>query len=203
MLNYGVLIIGLSLFGGFFIRIICLRQIDLKMLIAYSSVSHIRLVIGGLIRMNFWGINGMLRMIVAHGFCSSGLFCLANMLYERIRTRRIIYLRGIGYLRFGIIIIWFILCIINIGVPLSIGFFREILILTSLVKFSIINILLLMMIIFFVSGYSLYLFSQLYHGKTFFLFRIKAFRIRERIIIFFHVFPLIFYLLKGDLIIIF
>jgi NADH-ubiquinone oxidoreductase chain 4 len=71
-----------------------LRQIDLKSLVAYSSVAHIRLVIGGLILLTRWGWGFSYTLIVAHGLCSSGLFYLVNILYERLGSRRLIINKG-------------------------------------------------------------------------------------------------------------
>jgi NADH-ubiquinone oxidoreductase chain 4 len=56
-----------------------MHEIDLKSLIAYSSIAHIVVVIGGIMTMNDWGFCGSLTLMIAHGLCSSGLFCLANI----------------------------------------------------------------------------------------------------------------------------
>lgn len=72
----------------------CMRQRDIKSLIAYSSVAHIGLVLGGLIVLNSWGFNGGLEVILGHGLCSSGLFFLANVLYERTNSRSLFIRKG-------------------------------------------------------------------------------------------------------------
>jgi len=87
-------ILAISLFGGLIARFICLRQVDIKSLIAYSSVSHIRLVIGGLLAGSLLGVQGAIIMILGHGLCSSGLFCISNMAYERFYTRRLFLIKG-------------------------------------------------------------------------------------------------------------
>lgn len=84
-----------SLFGGFVISLICLRQSDVKSLIAYSSVSHIGLVLGGIMTINSWGYYGALIIMIAHGLCSSGLFCLANISYERLGSRSLFLNKGL------------------------------------------------------------------------------------------------------------
>lgn len=81
-------IISVSLVGDLVVSFICLYQPDIKSLIAYSSVSHIGLVLGGLMTLSYWGVYGGLVIIIAHGLCSSGLFCLANIRYERFLSRR-------------------------------------------------------------------------------------------------------------------
>lgn len=85
----------ISLIGGFVIRLVCLFQVDIKSLIAYSSVAHIRLVIAGLITMSYSGYIGSYVLILGHGLCSSGLFCLSNIVYERTHRRRIFINKGL------------------------------------------------------------------------------------------------------------
>jgi len=51
----GVILVALSLVGGLFVSLFCIRQTDLKSLIAYSSVAHMSIVIGGIITLSYWG----------------------------------------------------------------------------------------------------------------------------------------------------
>ena len=74
---------------------ICLRQTDLKALIAYSSVSHMGLVVGGILIQTPWGFTGALTLMIAHGLASSALFCLANTNYERTHSRTMLLARGL------------------------------------------------------------------------------------------------------------
>lgn len=77
------------------VRFICLRQTDIKALIAYSSVAHMGLVLCGLMLFRWWGLGGAVAVIVGHGLCSSGLFCLANIAYERVGSRRLLVRKGL------------------------------------------------------------------------------------------------------------
>lgn len=95
LMEIGYILIVISVLGGLYVGVICIFQTDIKALIAYSSVCHIGVVLGGIISLNFWGSYGGLLLILGHGLCSSGLFCLGNMLYERFYTRRLILLKGI------------------------------------------------------------------------------------------------------------
>lgn len=92
---YSYIWVRIRLTGGVLVRLICLRQRDLKSLVAYSSVAHIGLVLAGLITINYWGTCGGYTIIVAHGLCSSGLFCLANITYERLGSRRLLINKGL------------------------------------------------------------------------------------------------------------
>jgi len=93
--NLSWLWVRVSLVGGVVVRLMCLRQVDIKALIAYSSVAHIGLVLSGLVVFGWWGLNGAVIVIVGHGLCSSGLFCLANMVYERVGRRSLLVSKGL------------------------------------------------------------------------------------------------------------
>lgn len=93
--DFNFIFISVSLIGGFLISLVCLRQIDIKALIAYSSVAHIGVVLGGLLTLTYWGLRGAYTLIIAHGLCSSGLFRLANITYERVGSRSLIINKGL------------------------------------------------------------------------------------------------------------
>jgi NADH-ubiquinone oxidoreductase chain 4 len=63
--NLNYIWISVSLVGGFLVRLICLRQTDLKSLIAYSSVAHMGVVIGGIITLRYWGVCRSYVLIIA------------------------------------------------------------------------------------------------------------------------------------------
>lgn len=73
----------------------CIRQTDIKALVAYSSVAHIGLVIAGYLRGLVYGITRATIIIFAHGITSSALFCITYFTYEKVNTRRITYLKGL------------------------------------------------------------------------------------------------------------
>jgi len=87
-------IIRVRLIGAFLISLSCLTQFDLKSLIAYSSIVHIAPVLVGLLSGSWVGVLGSFYIIYAHGLCSSGLFYGLNLVYERVKTRRVVVLRG-------------------------------------------------------------------------------------------------------------
>merc|ERR1711992_326405 len=88
--NIILILIIFSLLGGSILRIVCLINRDIKVIIAYSSVVHIALIIVNILSKNFWRLNGAIIIIVAHGICSSGIFSCANIIYERSHSRIII-----------------------------------------------------------------------------------------------------------------
>lgn len=130
----GEVVMAIRLFGSVRIGLICLRQVDIKSLIAYSSVRHISLVIGGFLSNSFWSSIGSLVLILGHGLCSSGLFCVANIMYERFYTRSLMLLKGIILFFPSLTLWWFVFRVINIGAPPFINLLGEILLLGGIIK---------------------------------------------------------------------
>lgn len=157
-------LIRISLLGGVLISLNCLRQIDLKSLIAYSSVAHMGLVLGGLITLNVWGLNGCFVIIIAHGLCSSGLFCLANIAYERFHSRRLFLNKGIISILPRLTLWWFLLRSRNISCPPSLNLLGEIDLINRLIGWSFFSIILVSLLSFFRAAYCFYLFSYRQHG---------------------------------------
>lgn len=103
-----------------------LRTIDVKELIAYSSVSHAAVYVLGAFSNTIQGIEGSISLGLAHGFVSSGLFiCAGGILYDRSSTRLITFYRGIAQIMPLFSILFFILCLSNAGTPLSLNFIGE------------------------------------------------------------------------------
>ena len=103
-----------------------LRTIDVKELIAYSSVSHAAVYLIGVFSNTIQGIEGGIALGLAHGFVSSGLFiCVGGILYDRSGTRLISFYRGIAQVMPLFSILFFILSLGNCGVPLTLNFVGE------------------------------------------------------------------------------
>lgn len=88
-------IISISLTGRALIGFICIQQLDIKVIIAYSSVAHIGLVIRRLLYLTSYSIMGAILLMVAHGLSSSAIFFGGNLLYLRSFSRRILLRKGI------------------------------------------------------------------------------------------------------------
>jgi len=115
------LFLSISLWGAFITSIICVRQSDIKSLIAYSSVGHIGLLISGLFTNFFIGFQGVLVIIISHGVVSAGLFSLVNIIYEKVSRRRMYLIKGVLTITPTFSLLIFLLCILNIGCPPSIN----------------------------------------------------------------------------------
>nr|QGW14867.1 NADH dehydrogenase subunit 4 [Mycalesis intermedia] len=155
----------ISLIGGFYISLKCFCQVDMKSLIAYSSVCHMSIVIGGIMTMNYWGFLGSYILMISHGLCSSGLFCLSNINYERLSSRSLFLNKGMMNFMPSLSLWWFLLLSSNMAAPPSLNLVGEISLINSLISWSWLTMVMLIMISFFSAGYSLYLYSYTQHGK--------------------------------------
>nr|ARC95501.1 NADH dehydrogenase subunit 4 [Hippodamia convergens]ARC95514.1 NADH dehydrogenase subunit 4 [Hippodamia convergens] len=192
-------LINLSLLGGIIVSFTCLRQSDLKALIAYSSVVHMGLLLGGILTLNSWGLAGSLVIMLAHGLCSSGLFVLVNLNYERIFSRSIYINKGMLNLMPFMSLWWFLLVISNMAAPPSLNLLGELMLINSLISYSYCCMFLIMFISFFSAAYCLYLYSFSQHGKYFnSMFAVKMITYRELNLIILHWIPLNLILMKSD-----
>nr|YP_004934968.1 NADH dehydrogenase subunit 4 [Pielomastax zhengi]ADZ62110.1 NADH dehydrogenase subunit 4 [Pielomastax zhengi] len=202
-MTYNYYFFCLSLMGGFYTSLMCLRQIDLKSLIAYSSVVHMSMVVSGLMTMNYWGILGSLTLMVGHGLCSSGLFCLANIVYERLGSRMIMVNSGLMNFMPSMCLWWFLLSSSNIASPPSLNLMGEIMLLNSIISWSFISMIILLFLSFFSSAYTLYMYSYSQHGVCYSgLYSFSLGYVREYLLLFLHWFPLNVFFLSADYLII-
>nr|YP_010481019.1 NADH dehydrogenase subunit 4 [Perula sp. 1 HFZ-2022c]UVN16541.1 NADH dehydrogenase subunit 4 [Perula sp. 1 HFZ-2022c] len=188
-----------SLVGGFYISLKCFCQVDMKSLIAYSSVAHMSLVISGIMTMNYWGYLGSYILMIGHGMCSSGMFCLANINYERLHSRSLYINKGMMNFMPSMSMWWFLLSSSNMAAPPSLNLMGEISLINSLMGWSWISMMMLMMISFFSAGYSLYLYSYSQHGKYFIgMYSFYMGVSREYLLLLLHWLPLNLMIIKID-----
>nr|YP_003875516.1 NADH dehydrogenase subunit 4 [Ellipes minuta]ADD97004.1 NADH dehydrogenase subunit 4 [Ellipes minuta] len=201
-LNWVFLVI--SLMGGLLVSFICMNQVDMKSLIAYSSVAHMSMVIGGLMSLNYWGWLGALVLMLGHGLCSSGLFCLANISYERSGSRSLMMNRGLLSFMPSLSLWWFLLSVGNMAAPPSMNLMGEIFLLNSIIGSFWPYLIILVLLSFFSALYSIYLYSYSQHGVFYSgAFSFSTGKFREFHILFLHWMPLNFMVLSGDLFIVY
>nr|AQP29942.1 NADH dehydrogenase subunit 4 [Diversitermes sp. A TB-2017] len=198
--SFGIVWISLSLIGGVLVSLFCMRQTDLKSLIAYSSVAHMSMVIGGIMTLNYWGVCSSFALMVAHGLCSSGLFCLSNISYERFGSRSLLVNKGLINLMPSMAMWWFLLSSCNMAAPPSLNLLGEIGLLSSLVSWSWCLMFVLIFLSFFSAAYTLYLYSYSQHGSIYSgVYSCSLGYTREFLLLFLHWFPLNLIILKADI----
>ena len=125
-LDYTYIVYLIGVITIFYASISTLRTLDVKELIAYSSVSHAAVYLLGVLSNTIQGIEGGIILGLAHGFVSSGLFiCAGGVLYDRSSTRLITYYRGIAQIMPIYSIMFFLLCLANCAVPVTFNFVGE------------------------------------------------------------------------------
>nr|QHD18699.1 NADH dehydrogenase subunit 4 [Epitonium scalare] len=161
-----MIVICLSLIGGVITSVSCYRQVDLKSLIAYSSIGHMSLVVAGIFSNTSWGLSGSLVVMISHGFCSSALFALANMVYEKSGTRSLFLVKGFLILAPSLSLWWFLLSAMNMASPPSVNLLGEILIFPAVTMISAYMLIFMGLMSFFAAVYSMYLYTCTQHGGS-------------------------------------
>nr|YP_010222649.1 NADH dehydrogenase subunit 4 [Sastragala esakii]UCC46112.1 NADH dehydrogenase subunit 4 [Sastragala esakii] len=199
-ISYSYLFLSINLYGSFMVGLLCLCQVDIKSMIAYSSVSHMALVICGIMTSNYFGFIGSLIMMLGHGLCSSALFCLANMIYERTHSRSLIINKGLIVFMPSLSMFWFLLCCNNMSSPPSLNLLGEIYLIISIIGWDYVSFMFLLMSSFISCCYSIYLYSMTQHGMFYSgLLKLSSISIREYLLVIFHWLPLNILLLKFDI----
>ena len=156
----------LTMWGGGVLGALCLRIRDIKVIIAYSSVVHIRLVFIGVISYFSWGLNGAIVIMVAHGLCSSGMFAWANMVYERRHSRRLTLNKGLLTISPSFRFWWFLLIVRNFAGPFTLNLAGEIFLIINTMVCRNLFWVRIALISFFSAGYSLLLYSSTQQGRA-------------------------------------
>jgi proton-translocating NADH-quinone oxidoreductase chain M len=160
---YSPIIIFIAILGIFYCSFITLKQIDIKRIIAYSSISHMNICILGLFTFTNIGIAGSIHLMIGHGIVSGGLFFLIGILYNRFHTKIIKYYSGLVYIMPLYSFFFFIFVLGNISFPLTSNFIGELLIIIGLFESLNIYALFFSFIgIFICTLYSIFMYNKLF-----------------------------------------
>nr|QUQ05907.1 NADH dehydrogenase subunit 4 [Microconidiobolus nodosus] len=163
---YIPLIYGLSIISIIYSSLTTLRQIDMKKIIAYSSIGHMGIVMLGLFSYSIEGIEGSIILMIAHGFVSPGLFIIVTALYDRTHTRIIKYYRGVTIGMPVLSIMFFILTLANMAVPTTGNFIGELMCFTGAFKTNPIATILASSGIILAGAYSIWFYNRVSFGET-------------------------------------
>ena len=170
-LNYTFIVYIIGVITIIYASFSTLRTIDVKELIAYSSVSHAAVYLLGAFSNTIQGIEGAITLGLAHGFVSSGLFiCAGGILYDRSSTRLISYYRGIGQIMPIFSILFFILSLGNCGVPLTLNFLGEFMSIYGVFERMPILGILASSSIIFSAAYTIYMYNRIAFGGSYSIF---------------------------------
>lgn len=129
---FAPLVSSLATIGVLYSSFITLRQIDMKRIIAYSSVAHMNMAVVSLCSLNPLGLYSTIYLMLSHGFIASGLFFLVGFLYNRFHVRAVAYFGGLATIMPVMTIIFFLFSLANMAFPFTSGFIGEFLLLLSI-----------------------------------------------------------------------
>ena len=182
-INYTYIVFLIGVITIIYASISTIRTIDVKELIAYSSVCHASVYLLSVFSNTIQGIEGGILLGLAHGFVSSGLFiCVGGVLYDRSSTRLITYYRGIAQIMPLFSILFFILCLGNCGAPLTMNFVGEFMSLYGIFERLPLLGLIASTSIVFSAGYTIFTFNRIAFAGSYskyFMFNIPDLNKRE------------------------
>nr|YP_010000478.1 NADH dehydrogenase subunit 4 [Peucedramus taeniatus]QOD96351.1 NADH dehydrogenase subunit 4 [Peucedramus taeniatus] len=193
--------ITLALWGALMTSAICLRQIDLKSLIAYSSVSHMGLVVAATMIQTQWAFSGAMILMISHGLTSSMLFCLANTNYERTHSRILLLTRGLQPLLPLMATWWLLANLTNMALPPTTNLMAELTIVVALFNWSSLTLILTGAAILLTASYTLYMLITTQRGPLpSHITSIQNSSTREHLLMALHAIPMMLLILKPELI---
>nr|YP_008994357.1 NADH dehydrogenase subunit 4 [Cistopus taiwanicus]AGS15330.1 NADH dehydrogenase subunit 4 [Cistopus taiwanicus] len=194
---YMIMIIIISLWGGLLTSIICAGQSDMKSLIAYSSIGHMGMMLVGVLSGFMIGWEGAILMMVCHGMCSSGMFCVGNLVYEKINSRSLFLCGGMINYNPMFSLFMFLFCICNMGAPPFINLVSEIMLYISLYMYSGFLLFFILMMVFFGGLYNLIFYVMINHGEVMsFMKVLMTNKSSEHLLLSLHIIPLLMFILN-------
>nr|YP_009693819.1 NADH dehydrogenase subunit 4 [Polyplectron malacense]QEI03743.1 NADH dehydrogenase subunit 4 [Polyplectron malacense] len=191
----------LALWGALMTSSICLCQTDLKSLIAYSSVSHMGLVIAASMIQTQWSFSGAMILMISHGLTSSLLFCLANTSYERTHSRILILTRGLQPLLPLMSLWWLLANLTNMALPPTTNMMAELTIMIALFNWSSPTIILTGVATLLTASYTLYMLLSTQRGALpSHITATPNSNTREHLLMTLHIIPMLGLILKPELI---
>lgn len=153
------IIITIALIGIVY-GLVALRQVDLKKIIAYSSIAHLNTALLGIFTNNLLALSGSIHIALAHGLISGGLFYSIGLLYDRYHSRLLRYYRGLlsHMPLYSVLFLFFILA--NLSFPLFTPLLAELAIIIAYPS------ILQLLIISLNGSYSIWLYNRLFFGTT-------------------------------------
>ncbi|MDH5551693.1 MAG: NADH-quinone oxidoreductase subunit M [Nitrosomonas sp.] len=160
------MMIVLSLIGVVYIGIVALMQVDMKKLIAYSSVAHMGFVTLGFFLFNAYGLEGAMVQMISHGFISGAMFLCVGVLYDRLHSRQIADYGGVAN-KMPIFAAFFMLfAMANAGLPGTSGFVGEFMVIMGSVKVSFWYAFLAATTLIFGAAYTLWMYKRVIFGEV-------------------------------------
>lgn len=162
---YLPLVYTICILGIIYSSLTTIRQVDLKRIIAYSSVAHMNYVVLGIFSNTIEGIQGSILLMISHGLVSSAMFICIGLIYDRYGSKSLIYFGGLTQIMPMFSIIFLFLSFSNISFPGTSGFIGELLILIGCFVSNKLIAILASLCTVFTAIYSIWLYSRVFFSK--------------------------------------
>jgi len=186
------------LFGSFLSSVVAFSQNDIKSLVAFSSVSHIGAILAGVLFGFITSNMGRFIIMVTHGFCSSALFFIVGLFYEKRYSRQIVLQSGNINMYAGLRFWWFIFLAINFSAPPFVRLIGEVFIFFFSLSLNIRYVLILIGAGFFVAFFCIFFYRAIIHGKSSKSLHLLLVRDIFFFVLFVHLFPGFFLISKLE-----
>lgn len=187
----------LSIIGLFYGCFTTIRQIDLKKIVAYSSVVHMNFALVGLFTFNLQSLGGSLFLMLSHGLVSGGLFLCVGVLYDRYHTRLLKYYSGLALFMPNFALFFLVLTLANIGFPGTSSFLGEFLLIIGVMQFNFLSSVFISTSMVLGAVYGIWLYNRVMFGYTTYKFFYRFKDLTKREIFLF--FPLISLVITSGL----
>ncbi len=162
---FGPFVSTFAIVGIIYTCFTAIRQIDLKKIIAYSSVGHMNVVLLGIIAETSEALQGAIFQRLSHGIVSGALFFCVGVIYERYSVRSLKYFGGLSHFYPIFTIIFLIFSLANISFPLTSSFVGEFLIFVGLFKVNFWATLFASVSMVLGAVYTLWTFNRIFFGN--------------------------------------
>jgi len=191
---YTPLVYVIAIISIIYTGLTAVRQIDLKKIIAYSSIGHMAVIMIGLVAATAESITSGIFQMISHGFISAGLFFCIGVLYERYATRYLIYYGGLVDTMPGFSTVLFIFCLANMSFPLTSNFIGEFGLFIGAFQNSHFTVIIASFGSFFITAVTLWTYNRVCFGtnKLNFGYKFVDINFREQVILFGLLFWIIF-----------
>lgn len=182
---YSPIVMLFAMVSIFFASLSTLRQIDIKRIIAYSSIAHMNICVLGITSCNSLSLSGSVFLMFGHGIVSSGLFFSIGILYDRFGTKMIKYYGGVVNVMplFSVMFSFFVLG--NISMPGTINFVGEFLILCGLYDtYNVLGLYITSFGILLCCIYTMWVYNKIIFGGTPLRLHIRDLNYREFCVLF-------------------
>nr|YP_004123101.1 NADH dehydrogenase subunit 4 [Hypsibius dujardini]CBY83894.1 NADH dehydogenase subunit 4 [Hypsibius dujardini] len=194
------ILVSFLVLGALLASVVASRQSDIKSLVAYSSISHMGILMSGVVFSGVSALKGSFIILLSHGFCSSALFFLVNFFFERSFSRQVVNLSGEMSMFYGVGFWWFLFLASNFSAPPFLSLMGELLVFFQGTMIDLSLMVIFMVISLMVAYFCIFIYSSVLHGKSFFHWSQVTPNDSLFLVLVFHIVPSVFLVLKPELI---